>query len=80
MGNLAWLSRLPHRLKTHGRWRLRQPTPGVMQWRSPHGYWYRVDHQGTHPLGKETEPGQPPAQTWTSPFGLDFTGFDVHRH
>jgi hypothetical protein len=63
MDNLAWLSRLPHRLKTHGRWRLRQPTPGVMQWRSPHGYWFRVDHQGTHPLGRETDPGQPPAPT-----------------
>jgi hypothetical protein len=50
-----------------------------MQWRSPHGYWYRVDHQGTHPLGKETHPGQPPAQTWTSPFELDFSGFVAHH-
>lgn len=60
MDNLAWLARLSHRLKTHGRWRLRQPAPGVFEWRSPHGYWWRVDHAGTHHLGKETEPGRPP--------------------
>jgi hypothetical protein len=42
-------------------WRLRQPSPGVFQWRTPHGYWFRVDHRGTHPLGTETHPGQPPA-------------------
>ncbi len=21
-------------------------------WRTRYGYWYRVDHTGTHPLGK----------------------------
>jgi hypothetical protein len=60
MGNLAWLARFSHRLKTHGRWRLRQAAPGVLEWRSPHGYWWRVDHTGTHPLGRESEPGHPP--------------------
>lgn len=60
MGNLAWLARFSHRLKTHGRWRLRQSAPGVLEWRSPHGYWWRVDHTGTHALGKESEPGRPP--------------------
>lgn len=60
MGNLAWLARFSHRLKTHGRWRVRQAAPGVLEWRSPHGYWWRVDHAGTHRLGRETEPGRSP--------------------
>ncbi|HEX6246482.1 MAG TPA: hypothetical protein VFZ64_01310, partial [Nocardioidaceae bacterium] len=78
MGNLAPLSRFPHRVKTHGRWRLRQPRPGVYEWRSPHGYWWRIDHRGTHPLNREDEPGVPPAQTWESPVLLDLSGFS-HR-
>ncbi len=53
MENLGPLSRFPHRVKTHGRWRLRQPEPGVFEWRSPHGYRFRVDHDGTHALGLE---------------------------
>jgi len=53
LGNLAWLARFPHRLKTHGRWRLRQTGPGSYEWRSPHGYRFRVDRGGTHYLGKE---------------------------
>ncbi len=53
MANLAWVSRFPHRLKTHGRWRLSQPAPGVCLWRSPHGYWFRVDQAGTHALGRD---------------------------
>jgi hypothetical protein len=60
MENLGLLARFPHRVKTHGRWSLRQPSPGVFEWRSPHGYWFRVDHRGTHPLGRnpEQQPGQ----------------------
>ena len=46
------MSRFPHRLKTHGRWRLKQPTPGVFLWRSPHGWYFHVDHTGTHPIPK----------------------------
>ncbi len=52
MHNLARLARFPHRLKTHGRWRLRQLRPGVYEWTSPHGYRYLVDDAGTHPQGK----------------------------
>ncbi len=58
MENLGLLGRFPHRVKTHGRWSLRQPSPGVFEWRSPHGYWFRVDHTGTHPLGKNPEQQQ----------------------
>jgi hypothetical protein len=75
MENLGLLSRFPHPVKTHGRWRLRQPSPGVFEWRSPHGYGFRVDHRGTHPLGKD--PDQHPIvpnrgaillHAWASPF------------
>ncbi len=51
-GNLGPLSRFPHRLKTHGGWHCMQLRPGVYDWHSPHGYHYRVDHTGTHPLGR----------------------------
>lgn len=53
MDNLAPLSRFSHRVKTHGRWRLRQPEPGVFEWLSPHGYRFRVDHTGTLALGRK---------------------------
>jgi hypothetical protein len=55
LDNLAPLTRLPHRAKTHGRWHLEQTRPGEWIWRSPHGYRYRVDHNGTHPLGKQAD-------------------------
>jgi hypothetical protein len=43
--------RFEHRIKTHGRWRVRQPEPGVWIWRSPHGAHYLVSNTGTHNLG-----------------------------
>lgn len=50
-GNLGLLVRFHHRLKTFGRWRLKQPFPGIFIWRSPHGRYYLVDHTGTQKLG-----------------------------
>jgi hypothetical protein len=64
-GNLGPMVRFGHRVKTHGRgWRLRQPSPGIYLWRTPHGYWFRVDNDGTHALGKDFdlsahEPAEP---------------------
>ena len=46
--NGARLTRHHHRIKTHGEWKLIQPGPGLYLWRSPHGFWFRVDHTGTH--------------------------------
>ena len=46
LGNLGPLSRKTHRAKTHGKWKLEQPTPGVFHWTSPHGYQYRVTANG----------------------------------
>jgi Domain of unknown function (DUF222) len=49
--NLGPMSRLEHRIKTHSRWRVRQPEPGVWIWRSPHRFYYIVTNTGTHYLG-----------------------------
>ena len=51
LGNLGPHARRHHRLKTHGRWQVRQPEPGIWLWRSPHGKIYLVNATGTHPLG-----------------------------
>lgn len=42
LDNLSPISRRAHRAKTHGGWRLQQPIPGVLIWRSPYGYTYLV--------------------------------------
>jgi hypothetical protein len=44
------MTRLHHRLKTHGRWQVAQPYPGIFVWRSPHGATYLVDHTGSRKL------------------------------
>ena len=41
---------LHHRIKTHGRWQVRQPFPGLYLWRDPYGATYLVDHTGTRRL------------------------------
>ena len=51
LGNLGPHTRRHHRLKTHGRWQVRQPEPGTWLWRSPHRRTYLVNASGTHPLG-----------------------------
>ncbi len=55
IGNLGFLNRQPHRVKTHAPgWRHHQPQPGVHYWRTPTGYWFRVDHRGGHALGRKS--------------------------
>jgi hypothetical protein len=64
VSNLGPLTRFGHRVKTFGRgWQLRQPIAGIYRWRTPHGYWFRVDNDGTHPLGRDPDPtpSSPPA-------------------
>ncbi len=58
-GNLAPLGRHAHRVKTHGRWTVRQPFEGIYLWRDPHGRLYLVDHTGTHPLTRAGHPAGP---------------------
>jgi hypothetical protein len=45
--NLGPQGRFTHRLKTHGRWTVRQLADGVFLWRTPHGQHYLVDQSGT---------------------------------
>jgi hypothetical protein len=47
IGNYGPMSRRHHRIKTHGRWQVQQPFPGIYVWRDPHGAYYLVDHTGT---------------------------------
>lgn len=50
MGNLAPLSTRVHRAKTAGHWQVEQPEPGVLLWRSPLGFRYRVVVDSTEVL------------------------------
>jgi Domain of unknown function (DUF222) len=50
--NLGPMTRLEHRVKTHSRWRTRQPEPGLWIWRSPHHAYYLVSNAGTQYLGR----------------------------
>ncbi|WP_427893976.1 hypothetical protein ACQHIV_12830 [Kribbella sp. GL6] len=46
--NLIPQGRLHHRAKTFGGWRNRRLPEGAIEWISPHGFVFRVDHTGTH--------------------------------
>ena len=50
IGNYGPMTTTHHRIKTHGRWQVRQPFPGIYLWRDPHGAFYVVDHTGTRRL------------------------------
>jgi hypothetical protein len=54
VATLGPLIRFEHRVKTHGRWRVRQPEPGVWIWRSPHDGHYLVSNARTYNLGDGT--------------------------
>ena len=49
LDNLAPMTRLHHRIKTHANWQVVQPFNGVFVWRTPHGHHYLVDNTGTRP-------------------------------
>jgi hypothetical protein len=52
--NLGPLSRRHHNAKTFGGFTCHQPLPGLYLWQLPCGIWYRVDHTGSHCLGRQT--------------------------
>ena len=54
LGNYGPMSTPHHRLKTFGRWTVKQPFPGIYLWRDPHGAHYLVDHTGTRTLSRAT--------------------------
>jgi hypothetical protein len=47
IGNYGPMTTPHHRLKTFGRWTVKQPFPGVYLWQDPHRRLYLVDHTGT---------------------------------
>ena len=57
--NLAALCRRHHRLKTHSRWQVSAPKPGLLVWTSPHGHCWTVDATGTTPLPRIDPPARP---------------------
>ncbi|WP_132152990.1 HNH endonuclease signature motif containing protein [Kribbella antiqua] len=56
--NLIPLGRLHHRAKTFGGWQSRRLPTGGIEWTSPHGFRFHVDHTGTHPLSPITRPSE----------------------
>ncbi len=46
--NLAPLRRFPHRVKTHGRWKVRRLDRLTLEWITPNGFAFHVDPTGTH--------------------------------
>jgi hypothetical protein len=56
VGNYGPMTTTHHRIKTHGRWHVKQPFPGIYLWRDPHGAHYLVDHTGTRRLPGHTRP------------------------
>ena len=50
IGNYGPLTTRHHRIKTFGRWQVKQPFPGIYLWRDPYGAMYLVDHTGTRTL------------------------------
>ena len=50
VGNYGPMTTFHHRIKTHDRWEVQQPFPGIYVWRDPHRATYVVDHSGTRRL------------------------------
>ena len=65
LDNLAPLGRRAHRLKTHARgWKHIRPGPRTFLWRTPTGYWYRVDPDGTTALGRQPSTMEEHFKAW----------------
>ena len=50
IGNYGPMTTTHHRIKTHGRWQVQQPFPGIYVWRDQYGATYLVDNTGTRRL------------------------------
>ena len=66
IGNYGPMTTTHHRIKTHGRWQVQQPFPGIYVWRDPHGAHYLVDHTGTRRI-----PEPPPHTPRPQPLVLE---------
>ena len=59
IGNYGPMTITHHRIKTHGRWQVQQPFPGIYVWRDQHGAFFLVDNTGTRrtqPAGDDRGP------------------------
>jgi hypothetical protein len=54
--NLRPLRRFSHRVKTHAGWKVRALDDHALEWTTKHGYKFRVDHTGTHPITNDDQP------------------------
>jgi hypothetical protein len=74
VGNYGSMTTRHHRIKTHGRWQVQQPFPGIYVWRDPHGVFYLVDHTGTRRVpGPGAQPVSrriPVVELWHSPIAV----------
>ena len=64
IGNYGPMTGFHHRIKTHGRWDVQQPVPGIYLWRDQHGAVYLVDCTGTRRIA--SEPGTPQSRAEVS--------------
>jgi hypothetical protein len=56
--NLAPLGRFTHRVKTLAPgWKVRRIDAKTLEWTTPHGFVFRVDPTGTHPIPRDTPDG-----------------------
>ena len=69
IGNYGPMTLGHHRVKTHGRWQVQQPFPGIFVWRDPHGAFYLVDHTGTRRI--PSTPSRPVFELWHTPFDIE---------
>lgn len=60
LDNIAPLGRHRHRIKTFGDWQLTCLSPGRYLWRSPHGFRFLVDQDGTRRVA--TDPAHSPLE------------------
>ncbi|HEY1116675.1 MAG TPA: DUF222 domain-containing protein, partial [Acidimicrobiales bacterium] len=81
IGNYGPMTRRHHRVKTHGRWQVQQPFPGIFVWRDPHGAYYLVDHTGTRRTpGTSTAAQQPDSPPKPMVIELYYSPFDIEIH
>ena len=72
VGNYGPMTTTHHRIKTHGRWQVRQPFPGIYLWRDPHGAFYVVDHTGTRRLPGAPVKRAPVVELWRTPIQVAY--------
>ncbi len=70
VGNYGPMTTSHHRIKTHGRWQVRQPFPGIYVWKDQYGAFYLVDHTGTRRL-RTPGPKRLTVELWRSPVRLE---------